>query len=81
LPPAETERLVGLTVKTPRLLDMLERLRAALPGLEIVNDCWLLAPMATLPNTRDEGDTEITGVGAATPLPVTVTLVGLPEAL
>jgi hypothetical protein len=66
LPPAETEALVGLTVKAARLLDMLETLRAALPVLEIVNDCWLLAPMVTLPNDRDEGDREMAGAVAAT---------------
>ena len=81
LPPAETERLVGLTVKALLLLDMLEIVSVALPVLLIVKPCWLEAPTVTLPNGTDVAERLITGVAVATPVPVTLTVVGLPEAL
>jgi hypothetical protein len=66
LPPDETEKLVGLTVKTLRLLDMLEILSTALPVLETVSVFWLLEPTVMLPKESEEVDNEM----AATPAPV-----------
>ena len=74
-------KLVGLTANAASLLVMFETLSVAVPELPTVNVFWALLPVFTVPNASDVAETEISGVGPDVPVPVTLTVVGLPEAL
>ena len=80
-PPEAMLKLDGLTVNTALLLAMFETLSVAVPVLPTVNVFWALLPVFTFPNASVDTETEINGTGPDTPVPVTLKVVGLPEAL
>jgi hypothetical protein len=80
-PPEAMLKLVGLTANAALLLAMFETLSVAVPVLLTVNVFWALLPVFTFPNVSVDAETEISGTGPDTPVPVTLKVVGLPEAL
>ena len=74
-------KLVGLTVNAALVLVMFETLSVAVPELLTVNVFCVLLPVFTLPNASEVAETTIVGAGAVVPVPVMLTVVGLPAAL
>jgi len=71
----------GFAANAASLLVMFETVSVAVPELLTVNVFWALVPIFTVPNAIDEAENAINGTGADVPVPVTLTVVGLPEAL